>query len=49
MKFNDEYDSEQHMDLVGKYMPGKGKKSLLHMLIIRFEDISSSSLDDCLQ
>ena len=26
MKFNDEYDSEQHMEMVGKYMPGRRRK-----------------------
>ena len=25
MKFNDEYDSERHMEMVGKYMPGRKK------------------------
>ena len=26
MKFNDEYDSERHMEMVGKYMPGRKRK-----------------------
>lgn len=26
MKVNDEYDSERHMELVGKYMPGRKRK-----------------------
>ena len=28
MKFNDEYDSEKHMELVGKYVPGRKRKVL---------------------
>ena len=26
MKFNDEYDSERHMEMVGNYMPGRKRK-----------------------
>ena len=28
MKFNDEYDSERHVELVGKYTPGRNRKVL---------------------
>ena len=28
MKFNDEYDSERHMELVGKYTLGRKRKVL---------------------
>ena len=26
MRFNDEYDSKRHMELVGKYKPGRKRK-----------------------
>ena len=26
MRFNDEYDSKRHMELVGKYTPGRERK-----------------------